>query len=238
MYEATKGGVRLRVEQDEYMEDPRQDCEWLGTMACFHRRYVLGDNDKRLSNYGGFYPEDFLVHLLEEEIDRRGEHLYFEKPFRTIEDQLCALDDSESHMAWLMQRVRRHYIILPLYLYDHSGITMSTAPFSCPWDSGQVGWIFVSHAKAIEEMQVQELTPEVITQVEEILRDEVRVYDQYLRGDVYWFVLEELHGCDDPNCHHNVTLDSCSGFYGTDWEENGLADAVGEKYAHLVRALS
>ena len=33
-------------------------------------------------------------------------------------------------------------VLLPLYLYDHSGITMNTGGFSCPWDSGQVGWIF------------------------------------------------------------------------------------------------
>ena len=31
------------------------------------------------------------------------------------------------------------YIYLPLYLYDHSGITMNTTGFSCQWDSGQVG---------------------------------------------------------------------------------------------------
>ena len=38
-------------------------------------------------------------------------------------------------------------VILPLFLYDHSGITISTTPFSCNWDSGQVGFIFVSKHK-------------------------------------------------------------------------------------------
>jgi hypothetical protein len=32
-----------------------------------------------------------------------------------------------------------------LYLYDHGGITISTGPFSCPRDSGQVGFIYASH---------------------------------------------------------------------------------------------
>lgn len=236
MYEATIGKLRLRVERDEYMEDPRQDCDWLGTMACFHRRYFLGDNGRK-HNYNDRSPADFLMELVEDELDRRG--VYAANPdMVSIDEQLNDLPDAESEMAWLMERVQRHHIILPLYLYDHSGLTMSTAPFGCRWDSGQVGWIFVTHDRAKREMLVDELTDEVIAQVEEILRGEVEVYDQYLRGDVYHFVLEELHGCDDPNCHHNVTLDSCSGFYGTDWEENGLADAVGEKYAHLVRALS
>ena len=30
-------------------------------------------------------------------------------------------------------------VILPLYLHDHSGLTMNTSGFHCPWDSGQVG---------------------------------------------------------------------------------------------------
>ena len=33
---------------------------------------------------------------------------------------------------------------LPLYLYDHSGITMNTGGFSCSWDSGQMGWIYAT----------------------------------------------------------------------------------------------
>ena len=32
--------------------------------------------------------------------------------------------------------------IEPLYLYDHSGLAISTKPFSCPWDSGQIGVIY------------------------------------------------------------------------------------------------
>jgi len=43
------------------------------------------------------------------------------------------------------------YVILPLYLYDHGGITMSTGAFSCPWDSGQVGWIYAPKKTFIDE---------------------------------------------------------------------------------------
>ena len=42
-------------------------------------------------------------------------------------------------------------VILPLYLYDHSGITISTGMFSCPWDSGQIGFIYVSKQKVRDE---------------------------------------------------------------------------------------
>lgn len=50
--------------------------------------------------------------------------------------------DIEVDELYDLVRATGQYVILPLYLYDHSGITISTGPFSCPWDSGQVGWIY------------------------------------------------------------------------------------------------
>ena len=37
------------------------------------------------------------------------------------------------------------------FIYDHSGITMNTTGFSCPWDSGQVGWIYCSKKRFLSE---------------------------------------------------------------------------------------
>lgn len=50
--------------------------------------------------------------------------------------------DIEVNELYDLVRATDKYVILPLYLYDHSGITISTEPFSCPWDSWQVGWIY------------------------------------------------------------------------------------------------
>ena len=73
--------------------------------------------------------------------------------------------------------------ILPLYLYDHSGLTMNTTGFSCPFDSGQVGFIYCSEARALNEgIEFNKL--------EERLVGEVAVYDQYLRGELYGYVRE------------------------------------------------
>ena len=72
-------------------------------------------------------------------------------------------------------------VILPLYLYDHGGITMNTTGFSCSWDSGAVGFIYCSEATAKEEG----IEPD---KLEARLIGEVAVYDQYLRGEVYGFI--------------------------------------------------
>ena len=41
--EVTKDGETLRIWRDEFPDDPRQNADYLGTMACYHRRYELGD---------------------------------------------------------------------------------------------------------------------------------------------------------------------------------------------------
>ena len=92
------------------------------------------------------------------------------------------------------------FTILPLYLYDHSGITMSVNQFSCPWDSGQVGWIFVTKSKLKKE-KID------IKRAEDILRAEVEEYDKYLTGDVWGYVIK-----DGKN-----VLGSCWGFYDKEY---------------------
>ena len=106
--------------------------------------------------------------------------------------------------------------ILPLYLYDHSGITMRTTPFGDRWDSGQVGFIYTTEAK-LKEMG----SPK--TRMKDILRGEVKVYDQYLTGDVYGFKLFE---CKAGNWEET---DAVWGFYGSDAKESGIFDSTGIK---------
>src|SRR3990167_995153 len=50
----------------------------------------------------------------------------------------------ESPKDFQEQITEEAHVILPLYLYDHSGLAINTTGFHCPWDSGQVGFIYVS----------------------------------------------------------------------------------------------
>lgn len=110
-------------------------------------------------------------------------------------------------------------VILPVYLYDHSGITISTSPFSCPWDSGQVGFIFVGRDKLLKEHNVKRLTPKIKESAVKALEGEIETFDQFLRGDVYGFKVIDPDGED---------VDSCWGFYGSDPKINGMLEHVGK----------
>ncbi len=132
-----------------------------------------------------------------------------------------ALGDKHKMTIEELQEIvdRKDIVALPLYLYDHGGITMNTTGFSCPWDSGQVGYIYVDEAKIRQEYNLldpsKKIHKDVIAKVTEILKQEVETYDQYLTGRVYGFVIEDKDG------EH---IDSCWGFYG-DYEEGALKEA-------------
>jgi hypothetical protein len=98
-------------------------------------------------------------------------------------------------------------IVLPLYLYDHSGITMSCAAFSCPWDSGQVGYIYISRETIRKEYSCKRISKQRLAKVTEYLQSEVKAYDDFITGQVYCYSVEE----------DGTHIDSCHGFYGLDY---------------------
>lgn len=126
-------------------------------------------------------------------------------------------------------------VMLPLYLYDHGGLSMSTCgwryPYNDPWDAGQVGWIYVTKSKLREERRVKRVTKKTISWAEDILRAEVETYDQYLRGEVYGFTAYEIQDGDIAE------IDSCGGFFGSDPEQNGMLDYVPRELCEVLRSV-
>lgn len=71
-------------------------------------------------------------------------------------------------------------LVLPLYLYDHSGLAMNTTGFSCPWDSGKVGIIFATFETLRKALGIRRLSAKHRTIAYELLRLEVSEYAQYI----------------------------------------------------------
>lgn len=109
------------------------------------------------------------------------------------------------------------FVILPIYLYDHSGITISNDDFGDRWDSGQVGYIYATK-DSIRKIFGKEPSQIDHKEIIEQLKGETTTYDQYLQGDVYGFTIENNQG---------EVVDSCSGFYG-----GNIADVLQEMKAY------
>lgn len=125
---------------------------------------------------------------------------------------------SEDYNGWdeLLQAIRQEYdvvVALPVYLYDHGGVSVSTRSFvgrapHASWDSGQVGFIFADRDGISREFGWKRITAKRREKLENMLRDEIEVLDQWMRGEVY------LYDIVDPDGNH---VDSCAGFYGEEY---------------------
>jgi len=180
--------LTVKIMHDEDPESPR-GWDNLGVMAGFHGRYNLGDNDPGL--------------MLDGSSINLGDY--------------DGWDEMEADL-----RRRGALCIQPLFLYDHSGITISTRSFAgrahhASWDSGRVGFIFTTRKRMTEYLGKNRLTAKTRKRVEEILEAEVEEYDQYLRGDVYGYIIEDNAGNQ---------VDSCWGFYGYDIVKQEAASQI------------
>jgi|SRR5580698_3127035 hypothetical protein len=171
--------ITVRVIQDRDPMSPR-DFDNMGTMACWHRRYDLGDVQPKIS------PDE-----------------------------------------WLKANAPKGSIILTLYLYDHSGITMNTTGFPW-WDTEAVGVIVATPDKIRSYMDKKRITEKVREAATKILASEVATYNSYLAGNVWGFSIE---GIDDED--GSTVGDSCFGFYGDDLY--GMLGHVDSKYHAALR---
>lgn len=138
-----------------------------------------------------------------------------------------SLEEIEAHL----RKEHGARLIRPLYLYEHSGMTISLSPFSCPWDSGQVGYAFVSSETLRKEYSVKRITKAVEAKALAYLKGEIDEYDQYLTGQIYQYDIERLpEKCEEcgvefvdgecPECGDEAegdTIDSLCGCYGLDY---------------------
>jgi hypothetical protein len=184
----------LEVVYDYSPENPR---EWdnLGTIVAWHGRYNL--SDENYSDIRTFLEEKTFHH------------------FQTQE----GLENATDERLWVL--FEKEYVWLPVYMYEHGNIALSTESFigralHAEWDSGQVGIVFVSKEKIRKEYGVKRVTKKILETVFKVLRAEVEIYSNYLDGNVYGFKLYKKDG------EELLDEDSCFGFYGDDFVNNGM----------------
>ena len=90
--------------------------------------------------------------------------------------------------------------VLPVYMYEHGGVALSTSGFSCQWDSGQIGFIYCTKDN-LKRMGSEAMR---IEKVKEYLEHEIETYGSYLNGQVFAFRIYNEQG---------EMIDSCGGFY-------------------------
>ena len=133
--------------------------------------------------------------------------------------------------------------IMPLRLYDHSGISLSIGnsyPFNDEWDSMMVGFIY-TNKKQLEMTGVKydPADPLTLANIRAQLEGEIKEYNTYLSGEVYGYVLRAAPKICGT-CKHNdggEEIDSCWGFFGYNIMENGILDSLPEEIQKEIKEI-
>jgi hypothetical protein len=111
-------------------------------------------------------------------------------------------------------------IAVKVYGYDHGGLSISAEKFSCPWDFGMLGYIYLSKQKAEKEA-----IPWEYDSVVKILVSEIETYNHYLQGNCWGYLVTQDE--DDE------VIDQCWGYVGK-IEECGVLEAYDKNIHTLV----
>jgi len=131
-------------------------------------------------------------------------------------DQFNNWEEMEKYLI----KEKKAFIIMPLHLYDHSGISMKTFSHGvhANWDCGQVGFIYVTKEDIKKEYNIKTISKKLKEKVIDRLKLNVEYYSQYLEGNCYGFKILKENKCEA--CEHEdfEEIDSCWGYIG-DYDE-------------------
>ncbi len=142
---------------------------------------------------------------------------------------LCDVQPSVHPVDYFRDKTHDSFY-LPVHMCEHGGIALSTKPFSCPWDSGQVGYIWCSLEKARNEWSLGQdadwntklgdahgLPEETLgARVSRVLEGEIDTYSKYLGGECYGYKAIASDGTE---------LDSCLGYIGRETFDDMTSEA-------------
>lgn len=209
--------ARLTIEVDEVARNPREGYEPLGTLVYQNDRSWSGDKDA-LPGRSCTDVEDYLYRLA----GRYG----------------MATEDPTNKQV--LAFLEKHLILCGVDIYEHSSRTfkMNADPkklFDCE------GIMYVEKEAVRKEWGVKRISKQLRETVLRNFESEIKEYAAWAEGEVYGFILEEKQPCHcgQADCEDVEwkEIDSCWGFYGDEWHQNGLADYIPDEYKDLIDKL-
>ncbi len=176
-----------------------------------------------------FQKGNFVVEILQDEDaenplefhDNLWTMIFWHKRYDMGHKHNFSIDEFETF------RKKEKMLCFPVYAYDHSGISISVNrnyPYNCPWDSGQLGYIYVTYKKLWDEYRKKKISKTTIEKAIKIMHGEIETYNDFLTGNCY--VLHYVNGDDD---------NYIGGFYGTDYEKNGMLECIPVEFKDIFQ---
>lgn len=188
-------GYKVKILFDNDPMNPRTEWDNITHFLFKHRRYILGDEDA----------EEFLYKAI-----REGW-------WKLTNDEMDQVDYGRDNEPFLIDLMRKYNLgyAKEVRMYEHGGITISTSTsgqYSDPWDSGLLGWAFMTRAEILDNWGGKYLTTKVKAKADLAIESDIEVYDDYLTGAVFGYQIKRK----------GEEIDSSWGYYGYDHEKSGL----------------
>jgi hypothetical protein len=158
------------------------------------------ESPRELDNLGTIYAAHKRYNLSDEPYTCAGNN---ESPIQDLCEELGLSNVTE---------LKKKYLYYPLSMYEHGEISLYIGTPTCEFDSGLLGFIVVPKERAREWFKIKNFTNKVKSEIYKKLESEIEVYNYYLNGECYGYMLTK----DDEE------IDSCCGFYGSDIVQNGI----------------
>ena len=171
-------GCNVTWDYDECAKNPR---EWdnVSHMICWHRWCNIGDDH----NYNE--TRTFFENLVMYNYD-------------IPDDVIYEMSEKE-----LYKKIKEIAVIMPISMYEHSGMSIWYGIPTGQWDSGQVGWGYMTKEEALKNLQCTEENWREVAKKQ--MENEMKTYSHYVAGDVFNYIVK------DPD---EDIVDSCIGCYG------------------------
>lgn len=130
---------------------------------------------------------------------------FSEKQIELLDRKFDGIHNNEA-LEYLVGRIFGE-LCLNVYMYDHSGVSISTSSFGCSWDSGMLGIIgIVDKDKFRKSFPTKRInTKKALNRLDSWIEE----INHYLIGNCWGFIIEDENG---------DVVDSCGGFVG-DFED-------------------
>jgi hypothetical protein len=229
-------GYTVAIVIDDGAANPLTEWDSPGTLATWHRRYNLGTEQPNES------PEDYLASLVpssvstpfEEretlisirEYDNRYSRNSGKTSFRFDYDSIRNILESRKQTA-IQKWINDNLVLINVYMYEHSGIVLSSSPLLSPWDSGQLGVYFLTPEEIEKEFGGDK------EKARNYLEVSLATYGDYLSGAVFGIdsitapvTVCESCGTEIEGGKIEEQESSVWGFYGGDHEKSGLLESA------------
>lgn len=120
-----------------------------------------------------------------------------------IDNEYC--ESWEDVINEIQKKEKDIMLFKPIYMLDHSGISVSLQDYCDKWDSGQIGFIWTTK-KLVKEVGLKP----TIEEASKLLELEFKSWKRYIEGEIYSYCIEKKIVCPHCNAIEYEVVDTLS----------------------------